>query len=120
MRAPRANESCILNRYGRPAYLSWNCASAGYSPMVDRWKASRWAVWVAGLSVLSASPGCQPKVSTAAPKAASSPAKVSSPSKEDDLATVTLTPAAETRLAIATAPVQRKPIPRTTSYGGDV
>ena len=40
--------------------------------------------------------------------------------KEADLSTVTLTPEAEARLAVAVAPVERKPMPRTALYAGEV
>ncbi len=54
-----------------------------------------------------------------APKAAG-PAKVGTLIKESDLNTITLTPQAEQRLGIATVAVERKPVPRTRSLGGDV
>lgn len=54
-----------------------------------------------------------------APKAAS-PAKVGTLVKETDLNTITLTPQAEKRLGIATVAVERKSVPRTRSFGGDV
>ncbi len=65
--------------------------------------------------------GCQP---TSGPSAASvpktaTPAKVT-PVKEADLGTITLTPEAETRLGLALGPVERKPVPRVTTYGGEV
>jgi RND family efflux transporter MFP subunit len=65
--------------------------------------------------------GCRPPTgaSTASSKP-TPPAKVSSPAKETDLATVVLTPEAETRLGIKTVPVERKPVPRAISYGGEV
>lgn len=54
-----------------------------------------------------------------APKAAS-PAKVGTLIKESDLNTLTLTPQAEQRLGILTVAVERKSVPRTRSFGGDV
>lgn len=54
-----------------------------------------------------------------APKAAS-PAKVGTLVKETDLNTITLTPQAEKRLGIVTVAVERKSVPRTRSFGGDV
>ena len=48
------------------------------------------------------------------------PAKVSHPSKEADLATLTLTPEAETRLAIETATVERRRLERTRLFGGEI
>ena len=65
-------------------------------------------------------PGCTPGASPAASSKPEAPAKVSSPTKEADLATVTLTPEAEKRLGVALATVERKPVPRTSSYGGEV
>jgi RND family efflux transporter MFP subunit len=66
--------------------------------------------------------GCQPATGTAAPKAAAppAPAKVSAPLKEDELATIKLTPEAEQRLAISLAKVEPRPLPLVTSYGGEV
>lgn len=63
--------------------------------------------------------GCQP-AGTAAPAKAPAPAKVEGAPKEADLATVTLTPDAEARLAVATAEVVRRPVPRTATYAGEV
>ena len=54
-----------------------------------------------------------------APKAAS-PAKVGTLIKETDLNTITLTLQAEKRLGIVTIAVERKSVPRTRSFGGDV
>ncbi|MBI5801393.1 MAG: efflux RND transporter periplasmic adaptor subunit [Verrucomicrobia bacterium] len=54
-----------------------------------------------------------------APKAAS-PAKVWTLIKETDLNTVTLTPQAEKRLGVVTVAVERKSVPRTRSFGGEV
>jgi RND family efflux transporter MFP subunit len=66
-------------------------------------------------------PGCQPPSSSpAAPAKSEAPSKVSSPVKEGDLATVTLTPEAEKRLGLGLATVERKPVSRTTIYGGEV
>jgi RND family efflux transporter MFP subunit len=65
--------------------------------------------------------GCHPSSSPAAPASkADAPSKVSAPTKEADLATVTLTPEAEKRLGVALAAVERKPVPRTSTYGGEV
>lgn len=71
------------------------------------------AVCMAGLL------GCgrQPHGST---PPATPPAKVQNPVKEADLTTVTLTPEAEARLAIRTAPVEDKQIEGTRSVGGEV
>jgi len=47
-------------------------------------------------------------------------AKVTNGVKEADLATVTLTPSAEKRLAIVTEPIELKSIPATRLYGGEL
>ncbi len=47
------------------------------------------------------------------------PAKVMTPTREADLASLTLTVEAERRLGIATAAVERKPVRRTRLFGGD-
>ena len=47
------------------------------------------------------------------------PAKITNGIKESELATITLTPEAEKRLAIVTAPVERKSVPRTRTFGGE-
>ena len=64
--------------------------------------------------------GCQPPAAPAAAAKSASPAKVESPVKEADLATVKLTPEAEKRLGVVTVPAERKKVPRATSYGGEV
>jgi RND family efflux transporter MFP subunit len=65
--------------------------------------------------------GCGPAPGSAAPaKSAPAPAKASSSGKEADLATITLTPEAETSLKLVTAPAERKAVPRTVNYGGEV
>ena len=79
----------------------------------------------AWLALTIASPltgaGCQP--STPGPAATTTkpptPSKVENAIKEADLAKVTLTPEAETRLGVATAPVERKAVPRTVLYAGE-
>ena len=48
------------------------------------------------------------------------PADVPKVFKEDQAATVTLTAEAEDRLKIGTAKVERRPVPRTRLYGGEV
>jgi RND family efflux transporter MFP subunit len=70
-----------------------------------------------------ATAGCQPAGTAAAAKtgAKNAPAaKVDGAPKEADLASVTLTPEAETRLGVATATVERKSVPKTATYGGEV
>ena len=65
--------------------------------------------------------GCQPPAGAA--KAAGKPAppaKVEGAPKEADLATVKLTAEAEGRLGVATAVAERKAVPKTTTYAGDV
>lgn len=52
--------------------------------------------------------------------AASKPATVTSPVKETELATITLTPDAEKRLAIVTVAVENKPVARTRNVGGEI
>jgi RND family efflux transporter MFP subunit len=56
----------------------------------------------------------------AADTKAAPPAKIDAPVKEAALATVTLTPAAEARLGIKTAAVERKALLRTRTIGGEV
>jgi len=79
------------------------------------------AICVAAAVGLAGGSGCQPStsVTTAAAKPAA-PAKVTAPVKETDLATVVLTPEAETRLGIKLVAAQRVPVPRSVSYGGEV
>ncbi len=48
------------------------------------------------------------------------PAKVANPAKEADLTTITLTPEAEKRLGIVTAPVERRKLERTRLFGGEI
>jgi RND family efflux transporter MFP subunit len=86
-----------------------------------RRRLSHWALFAGLLLSLAHLSGCQPTSSpaAAAPKA-TPPAKVEASVKEADLATVKLTPQAEIRLGIALADVERKAVPRTTTYGGEV
>jgi biotin carboxyl carrier protein len=85
------------------------------------------ATLTAGLALLAliTAPGCQPAGGGAPAKAAASkptaPAKVEGAvKKEADLATVVLTPEAETHLGLKLAEVERKPVPRTATYAGEV
>ena len=48
------------------------------------------------------------------------PAKVEKPGKEADLANLTLTAEAEKRLGITTVPAERKKMPRTRLFGGEI
>jgi RND family efflux transporter MFP subunit len=75
---------------------------------------------VAALTFATVVSGCQPPAAPAAPAKSAPPAKVSTPTKETDLATVKLTEEAETHLGLKLAPVERKKVARTTSYGGEV
>jgi RND family efflux transporter MFP subunit len=69
--------------------------------------------------LLLASPaiGCKPAVHTAK---AEPPAKAAKIANEEQLNTIVLTPDAETRLGIVTAPVEVKPIHRVRTYGGEI
>ncbi len=71
------------------------------------------------LCELSATPGCGSRQTPEKTKSPP-PAKVAQPAHEKDLATVTLTPQAEQRLGIRTVEVQRKPVPRKRTFGGEV
>jgi RND family efflux transporter MFP subunit len=76
-----------------------------------------------GLGLIPGLAGCQPSGAgaPASPAAKSAPpAKVEGAPKEADLATVTLTPEAEKHLGIVTATAQRKPVPRTSTYNGEM
>src|SRR4051812_22397286 len=103
--------------------------SSGKPSMTRHW--GRWpsapgyatsGALVAGLALAMGAglAGCQPASSPAAPAKAAPPSKVSTTTKEADLATVTLTPEAEKRIELALATVERKPVPRTSTYGGEV
>src|SRR5262249_8139507 len=48
------------------------------------------------------------------------PAKVAHPVKEGDLNTVVLTPEAEKRLGVETAPAEQRSVRRMQSYGGEI
>lgn len=72
---------------------------------------------VAGL--LGVASGCASRLADDTKKA-TPPAKVENPIKEGELATVTLTPEAETRLGIRTAPVEYTSVSRTRTLGGEV
>ena len=75
----------------------------------------------ASMAVLSAivGAGCSTKPATPAAKPAS-PASVAKLPTEGDLVAITLKPEAEKRLAIATAPVQKKAVSRSMTMGGEV
>ncbi len=62
--------------------------------------------------------GCGGDEAPAAPP--TKPASVTAPVKEAELTTVTLTPEAEKRLAVMTAPVERRTVPRTRTLGGEI
>jgi RND family efflux transporter MFP subunit len=77
------------------------------------------------LSLTLTGTGCQQQAGNAAPagkagSAPAKPAKLEGTPKEADLATVTLTPEAETRLGLATGPVEKKPVPKVAIYAGEV
>ncbi|HUT94398.1 MAG TPA: efflux RND transporter periplasmic adaptor subunit [Thermoguttaceae bacterium] len=74
------------------------------------------AIWVC-LAVLAA-PGCGSHEPSHAEK--TPPAKVARPADEQDLATITLTEKAEKRLGIFTVEVEKKPVPRRRTLGGEV
>ncbi len=63
--------------------------------------------------------GCSTKPASTAAKPPS-PAAVAKLPGEADLVAVTLKPEAEKRLAIATAPVEKRPVARALTMGGDV
>ncbi len=75
---------------------------------------------LAGLLTLANVAGCQPATTPAVASKTPAPAKVESPPKESDLSTIKLTPEAEKRLGISLVAVERKPVARTSTYGGDV
>src|SRR5438270_6116820 len=82
----------------------------------------RWTCGIAlpaGLLALAGVAGCQHASSSQAASKPAAPAKVEL-SKESDLATVKLTPEAEAHLGIALVAVERKGLPRTSTYGGEV
>ena len=88
---------------------------------MDRPRPTRSLLVPAGLLALAGLAGCQAKSSPGALAKPVPPAEVK-PVKEADLATVKLTAEAETRLGIkpGLAAVERKAMPLTTSYGGEV
>lgn len=59
-------------------------------------------------------------LSAAEPGNSPPPAKIAAPTKEADLATLTLTPEAEKRLGIVTTPVERRKLARTRLFGGEI
>lgn len=63
---------------------------------------------------------CAPGTEPGNPPKAEPPARVSKPGKEADLATITLTAEAVARLGIQTAAVERKSLPRSRIYAGEV
>ena len=75
--------------------------------------------WRAFLAALCLGAGaCGDDAAPAAP--ATKPASVNAPVKEAELTTVRLTADAEKRLAIVTAPVERRTVPRTRTLGGEI
>jgi len=80
---------------------------------------------VAAVAVLCAGglAGCQPPGgagAAAGPAKPVAPAKITGAPKEADLASVTLTADAVARLGVVTAAVERKAVPRTATYAGEV
>jgi RND family efflux transporter MFP subunit len=74
-----------------------------------------------GLSLPCGLAGCgQPTGKAAAATKPASPADVKGAPKEAELNAVTLKPEAEKRLGVATAKVERKSVPRTAIYAGEV
>src|SRR5215218_650965 len=61
-----------------------------------------------------------PPKEAAKPSAPGIPATVPKPFKEDQAATVVLTPEAEAKLAVRLAKVERKSVPRARVFGGEV
>jgi len=59
---------------------------------------------------------CQARQAPAPP----APVKVDNPRKESELTTVTLTDKAEARLGVKLAPVERRPVDRLRTYGGEI
>ncbi|MEK6325450.1 MAG: efflux RND transporter periplasmic adaptor subunit [Acidobacteriota bacterium] len=83
-------------------------------------KRLRFDLRTAALVALTISaPGCGTPRAAEAQKPAA-PAKVENAVKEGDLATVTLSPQAEARLGIRTAPVEFTSVTRTRTFGGEV
>lgn len=87
--------------------------------MTQRWWTPR-ILLPAGFAALAVGgAGCQPASSSSVAAKPAPPAKVK-PATEADLATVELTERAEQRLGIKLVEVERKPVPRTSTYGGEV
>ena len=85
---------------------------------MDRTRLDRFR-WPVALGIVLTISGCTTKPATPASKPAS-PAAVAKLPGESDLVVVTLKPEAEERLKIATAKIERKPILRVLTMGGDV
>src|SRR5437868_1543597 len=60
-----------------------------------------------------------PPPGTKTSAAATAPAQVAKPLKEDQINTITLLPEAVDRLALKTGPIEKKPLRRTRVYGGE-
>jgi RND family efflux transporter MFP subunit len=83
--------------------------------------------WCLAISVcavaLSVVAGCGSKAADAGKekgKDKEGPAKVAKIASEGELNTITLTAEAEKHLALAVAPVELKPMPRVSTYGGEI
>src|SRR4051812_35494844 len=87
--------------------------------MTQRWWISRMTLPAGFVALLSLGglPGCG-KPAASSPAAA--PVKAVKVKTEADLTTIELTEQAEKRLGIALVGVERKPVPRTGTYGGEV
>jgi hypothetical protein len=79
-----------------------------------RWRTPALVVALATLASSGCASGERKEV------AAARPATLTDPRSEASLTTVTLTPEAERRLGIRTAPVERRPVPRLRTLGGEV
>jgi cobalt-zinc-cadmium efflux system membrane fusion protein len=76
------------------------------------------AATVLALAPLAA--GCRPPTAADAGKDKEPPAKVAKIAVEGELNTIKLTAEAEKHLALAVAPVELKPMPRVSTYGGEI
>ena len=78
-------------------------------------------VWrAAAVPLLACASGCQSKGDATPAAKPAPPAKVEGAPKEADLATVTLTAEAETRLGLVTVKAEKKAVPRSVLYAGEV
>lgn len=88
----------------------------------------RLRLFQAGVSIVAAAAsvffplilGCGPAAPAGAGKDKELPAKVAKIANEGELNTIKLTAEAEKHLALAVAPVEFKPMPRVSTYGGEI